>query len=207
MRVDHSVCSASSFLRRSSARLAASACCPNCGSTSDMERPVKPPTGSDGFCFCFQAGFPPQEGSRPFVSLTCTGPRSVPAGAARRDISRPERRAVVKGAPVFGAAKRTLDCEHRSGTPGPLDGRRSGNTFPLVGLERVLFWTAGPTTAQEHTRRLITLIFAGRYRMVMIRRELPRTKGAGCGRSRYRIEAREGSPFRGPCAAIGSAVQ
>ena len=25
------------------------------------------PTGSDGFCFCFQAGLPPQEGSRPFV--------------------------------------------------------------------------------------------------------------------------------------------
>ena len=91
---------------------------------------------------------------------------------------RPERRAVVKGAPPFGAAKRTLDCEHRSGTPLPVDGRRSGNTFPLVGLERVLFWTAGPTTAQEHTRRLITLIFAGRNRMVMIRRELPQTNFA-----------------------------
>jgi len=55
--------------------------------------------------------------------------------------------------------------------------------FPLVGSERALFWTAGPTTAQEHTRRLITLIFAGRNRMVMIRRELPRTKSAGWGRS------------------------
>ena len=62
-------------------------------------------------------------------------------------------------------------------------------------------------TAQEHTRRLITLIFAGRNRMVMIRRELPRTKRAGWGRSPYRIEREEGSPFRGPCAAIGSAVQ
>jgi len=28
----------------------------------------------------------------------------------------PERRAAVKGAPLFGAAKRILDCEHRSGT-------------------------------------------------------------------------------------------
>jgi len=28
----------------------------------------------------------------------------------------PERRAAVKGAPQFGAAKRTLDGEHRSGT-------------------------------------------------------------------------------------------
>jgi hypothetical protein len=27
----------------------------------------------------------------------------------------PERRAAVKGAPQFGAAKRTLDGEHRSG--------------------------------------------------------------------------------------------
>ena len=33
-------------------------------------------------------------------------------------------------------------------------------------------------TAEEHTRRLITLIFAGRNRMVMIRRELPRTTSA-----------------------------
>ena len=62
-------------------------------------------------------------------------------------------------------------------------------------------------TAQEHTRRLITLIFAGRNRMVMIRRELPRTKRAGWGRSPFRIEREEGSPFRGPCAVIGSAVQ
>ena len=84
--------------------------------------------------------------------------------------SRPERRGVVKGASPFGAAKRTLDCEHRSGTPRAIDGRRRGNTLPLVSLERVWFWAAGPTTAQEHTRRLITLIFAGRNRMVMIRR-------------------------------------
>jgi len=61
-------------------------------------------------------------------------------------------------------------------------------------------------TAQEHTRRLITLIFAGRNRMVMIRRELPRTKRAGWVRKPYRIESLEDSPFRGPCTAIGSAV-
>ena len=61
-------------------------------------------------------------------------------------------------------------------------------------------------TAQEHTRRLITLIFAGRNRMVMIRRELPRTEYAGLGRSLCRTERKEGSPFRGPCTAIGSAV-
>ncbi len=62
-------------------------------------------------------------------------------------------------------------------------------------------------TAQELARRLITLIFAGRNRMDMIRRELPRTKRAGWGRSPFRIEAEEGSPFRGPCAVIGAAVQ
>src|SRR5262245_33489956 len=70
-----------------------------------------------------------------------------------------------------------------------------------------LFGTAGPVTAQKHTRRLITLIFAGRNRMVMIRRELPRTKRAGWVRKPCRIEAEEGSPFRGPCAVTGSAVQ
>ena len=62
-------------------------------------------------------------------------------------------------------------------------------------------------TAEELARRLITLIFAGRNRMDMIRRELPRTKRAGWGRSRYRIEGKEGSPFRGPCAITGFAVQ
>ena len=43
--------------------------------------------------------------------------------------------------------------------------------------------------------------------MAMIRRELPRTKRAGWGRSPFRIEHKEGSPFRGPCAVIGFAVQ
>src|SRR5215470_798951 len=60
---------------------------------------------------------------------------------------------------------------------------------------------------QEHTRRLITLIFAGWNRMVMIRRELPRTKRAGWVRKPCRIEHKEDSPFRGPCAVTGSAVQ
>ena len=62
-------------------------------------------------------------------------------------------------------------------------------------------------TAQWLSRRLITLIFAGRNRMDMIRRELPRTERAGWGRSPFRIERKEGSPFRGPCAVIGFAVQ
>ena len=82
-----------------------------------------------------------------------------------------------------------------------------GNTFPLVSFERFWFWTAGQMTAQEHTRRLITLIFAGRNRMVMIRRELPRTEYAGWVLEPFRTEDEEGSPFRGPCAAIGAAVQ
>ena len=62
-------------------------------------------------------------------------------------------------------------------------------------------------TAEEQTRRLITLIYAGRNRMDMIRRELPRTKRAGWVGKPFRIENREGSPFRGPCAVIGAAVQ
>jgi len=43
-------------------------------------------------------------------------------------------------------------------------------------------------TAEELARRLITLIFAGRNRMDMIRRELPRTKRAGWVRKPFRIE-------------------
>jgi hypothetical protein len=62
-------------------------------------------------------------------------------------------------------------------------------------------------TVEELTRRLITLIFAGRNRMDMIRRELPRTRCAGWGRSPFRIEDREDSPFRGLCTVIGAAVR
>jgi hypothetical protein len=62
-------------------------------------------------------------------------------------------------------------------------------------------------TASELARRLITLIFAGRNRMDMIRRELPRTKGAGWVRRPYCIGLVEGSPFRGPSTVIGAAVQ
>src|SRR5205814_4215686 len=47
------------------------------------------------------------------------------------------------------------------------------------------------------SRRLITLIFAGRNRIIVIRRELPRTKGAGLVRDLpHRII--EDSPFRVP---------
>jgi hypothetical protein len=46
----------------------------------------------------------------------------------------------------LGAAKRTLYGEYRSGTHETFDGRRRGNTFPLVSSERG-FWTAGPMAA------------------------------------------------------------
>jgi hypothetical protein len=62
-------------------------------------------------------------------------------------------------------------------------------------------------TAKEQTRRLITLIFAGRNRMVMIRRELPLTRCAGWVGKLFRIEGKEDSPFRGPFTVIGAAVQ
>src|SRR3954451_23065771 len=57
------------------------------------------------------------------------------------------------------------------------------------------FWTAGPMAAEEQTRRLINLIFAGRNRMVMIRRELPRTRRAGWVLEPFRIEASGGFSF------------
>ena len=76
----------------------------------------------------------------------------------------------------------------------------------MEGAASQYFGTAGPMIAEELARRLITLIFAGRNRMDMIRRELPRTERAGWGWSRCRIERREGSPFRGPSTTIGAAV-
>lgn len=62
-------------------------------------------------------------------------------------------------------------------------------------------------TASALARRLITLIYAGWNRSDMIRRELPRTSGAGWVQRPFRIILLEGSPFRGPSAVIGSAVQ
>jgi hypothetical protein len=55
----------------------------------------------------------------------------------------PEPRGAVKGAPVFGAAKRTLDSEHgfrheRDETGGP-----AGTRFLLVSLERSWFGQQG----------------------------------------------------------------
>jgi hypothetical protein len=86
-----------------------------------MERPCQAPR-FDGVlfrpAFVFGAGrrvFPPE----PPVAITVW----------------PERRGDVKGAPVFGAAKRTLDVEHRSGIHLNFDGRLGGNTFPLVSSE------------------------------------------------------------------------
>ena len=47
----------------------------------------------------------------------------------------PERSRAVKGAPQFGAAKRTLDGEHRSGIEQAFDGRLGGITILLVSSE------------------------------------------------------------------------
>jgi hypothetical protein len=51
----------------------------------------------------------------------------------------PERSGAVKGAPQFGAAKRTLDGEHRSGIDRAFDGRLGGITILLVSFERLGF--------------------------------------------------------------------
>ena len=85
-------------------------------------------------------------------------------------------------------------------------GRLGGNRFPLVSLEPVAR-TAEPRTAEELARRLIILIYAGRNRRNMIRRELPRTEIAGWVRRPYRTVFLEGSPFRGPSAVIDTAVR
>ena len=130
----------------------------------------------------------------------------VPAGAAHRELAWPERRGAGKGAPLVGAAQRTLACEHRSGTWHEIRWAAQGEHVP-AGEPGAVFRTAAvPITAEKLARRLITLIYAGRNRMDMIRRELPRTKSAGWVRKPYRIILDEGSPFRMPSAVIGTAV-
>ena len=52
------------------------------------------------------------------------------------------------------------------------------------------------------SRRLITLIYAGRNRRVMIRRELPRTESADWARGPCHIERRRILLFVGSSAAI-----
>ena len=62
-------------------------------------------------------------------------------------------------------------------------------------------------TVVELSRRLISLIYAGRNRKVMIRRELPRTKGAGWTRGSYRIEFRRILLFVCPSTVISAALR
>jgi hypothetical protein len=54
-------------------------------------------------------------------------------------------------------------------------------------------------------RRLITLISAGRNRMVMIRRELPRTRDASSGARPYRIKRRRVLLSVSPSPVTGAA--
>src|SRR5688572_24827794 len=56
-------------------------------------------------------------------------------------------------------------------------------------------------------RRLITLISAGRNRIVMIRRELPRTEDAGWVQAPYRTKYVEDSPFRMPRPVSGTVAE
>ncbi len=118
---------------------------------------------------------------RPFLLLAIG---SVPAGAAVAKMAASQRARSRQGRK---AAQRTLAGEHRCGNC-PSDGGAGGNTFLLVSPSGI--GTAGPRAAEEQTRRLINLIFAGRNRMVMIRRELPRTRRAGWVRKPFRIEHR-----------------
>jgi hypothetical protein len=68
------------------------------------------------------------------------------------------------------------------------------------------------TPARKATSRwhaidgVITLIFAGLRRMIVIRRELPRSNRVHSGRSRERIAKREDSPYRSHLLAPSRAV-
>ena len=60
---------------------------------------------------------------------------------------------------------------------------------------------------EEQMRRLITLISAGRNRTIVIRRELPRTKGASSGTRPYRIKRRRVLLAVSPSPGTGAAVE
>ena len=77
----------------------------------------------------------PTNGRKPAFCFAWARRRVFPPEPPVAITVRPERRGAVKGAPLFGAAKRTLDGEHRSGIHHSFDGRLSGNTFLLVSLE------------------------------------------------------------------------
>ena len=76
-----------------------------------------------------------------------------------------------------------------------------------VELARFIFRKAGLMTVVELSRRLISLIYAGRNRKVMIRRELPRTRGAGWTQRSYRIEHRRILLFVCPSTVISAALR
>ena len=69
---------------------------------------------------------------------------------------------------------------------------RPRRLIPLIWNDRsttihcFFFWVSlrrqGESRSKQFSRRLITLIFAGRNRIIVIRRELPRTKRAGSAR-------------------------
>src|SRR3954469_6782485 len=96
-----------------------------------MERPCQACCGLT--VFCFRPAFRPTGGT-PAVVFGA-GRRVFPPEPPVAITVWPERRGDVKGAPLFGAAKRTLDVEHRSGIHPSFDGRLGGNTFPLVSSE------------------------------------------------------------------------
>jgi hypothetical protein len=56
----------------------------------------------------------------------------------------------------------------------------------------------GVGDSQKRKRRLITLISAGRNRIIVIRRELPRTENADPDKKSCRTKDDEVSPFRVP---------
>jgi hypothetical protein len=68
----------------------------------------------------------------------------IPSEPPRRVCVLPERSGGGKGAPLFGAAQRTLAAEHRSGSRDSATGWRSGITIVilLVGSERVAVFAA-----------------------------------------------------------------
>jgi len=86
--------------------------------------------------FLESGGISSAGGDPAFPFSAPSSPEVFPPEPPVAEISRPQRRAAGKGAPLFGAAKRTLAGEHRCGITGNLDGRRSGNTFLLVSFER-----------------------------------------------------------------------
>ena len=127
-------------------------------------------------------------------SCNCRVPQVFPPEPPVAKTLVPERRGVGKGAPAFGAAKRTLVHRAPFWHSDNFDGRRSGNTFPLVGSELFLplFPLCQALTSITQVRPLPSTLTNGGESVLVV----PDPKAA-----RHRQDPRP-RPSEAPCPAL-----